>query len=336
MTTQHKTYTKQLVWQRLHSLLGLWIVIFLIEHLLTNSQSALLFGENGMGFIRAVNLIKNLPYLPFIELFLIGVPIVFHGILGIRILMSAKMNSFPGKHTRPTLTKYSRNLAYSFQRITAWILVFGIIAHVGFMRFYMHPSVATIGTQSNYFVRVTMDPGLYTVAQRLKVKLYNQSAIDKMGQTVRSEAKELEQMEEQVRAVWENRAPADPYDESTNQIVQKYQTLENQKIYFRALAEKTLSKKQVIAACPSYGTASLLIVRNAFQSVFISILYTIFVLASVYHGFNGLWTFMITWGIVLKMRAQSRAVNVCVGLMVLIGFFGLASIWGTYFINLRH
>ena len=336
MTTKQQTCPREFVWRRLHSLFGLWIVLFLIEHLLTNSQAALLLGENGKGFIRAVNLIKNLPYLPFVELFLIGVPILLHGILGIRILMTSKINSYPGNHTRPVLTKYSRNQAYSFQRITAWVLMVGIIAHVGFMRFYMHPSVANMGQQSIYFVRIKMDPGLYTVAQRLKVKLYNQSAIDQVGNTVNSEKEKLEQLEQKVRTIWENPITPDLYNKNTHEIMRQYQLLENQKIYFSALTKKTPSKEQVIAACPDFGTASLLIVRDAFQSIFKATLYTIFVLAAVYHGFNGFWTFMITWGIVLKMRSQSRAVNFCMGLMVVIGLLGMASIWGTYFINLRH
>lgn len=29
------------IWRRAHSLTGLWLVLFLIEHLLTNSQAAL-------------------------------------------------------------------------------------------------------------------------------------------------------------------------------------------------------------------------------------------------------------------------------------------------------
>lgn len=336
MTTKYQTHPREFVWRRLHSLFGMWIVLFLIEHLFTNSQAALLLGENGMGFVRAVNVIKNLPYLPFIEILLIGVPILFHGILGIRILITSKINAFPGNYTRPSLTKYSRNRAYSFQRMTAWILMVGIIAHVGFMRFYMHPSVANMGQQSIYFVRIGMDPGLYTVAQRLKVKLYNQAAIDRMEKTISSETEKLNQMEEEMRRIWENKATPDLYQSNTNEIVRQYQLLENQKLYFTALTKKTPSKKQVIAACADYGTASLLIVRDAFKSIFKSTLYTIFVLAAVYHGFNGFWTFMITWGVVLKMRSQSRAVNACMGLMVVIGLLGMASIWGTYFINLRH
>ena len=89
----------------------------------------------------------------------------------------------------------------------------------------------------------------------------------------------------------------------------------------------------MIAEAPDFGTAILLVVRDAFRSVFVSILYTIFVLATVFHAFNGLFTFFLTWGVVIKMRSQSQAVNWCVGIMVFMGFLGLASIWGTYILN---
>ena len=334
MTTRAEISLKEFAWRRVHSLLGLWIVLFLIEHMLTNSQAALLFGESGMGFIRAVNFIKNLPYLPVIEILLIGVPILFHGILGIRILMGSKINAFPGSKSRPNLTKYARNHAYSWQRITSWILLVGIIAHVGFMRFYMYPAIANMGKQSFYFVRIGIDPGLYAVAGRLKSTLYDEMAIEKVRERVKAQEKELEQMEAEVKR--QELQESEGYSKHQADLVAQYQVLENKKIYLKALTKKRLSKGQVIAQCLDFGTASLLTVRDAFKSIFKATLYTIFVLAAVYHGFNGFWTFMITWGIVLKMRSQSRAVNLCVGLMLLIGFLGLASIWGTYFINLRN
>ena len=116
----------------------------------------------------------------------------------------------------------------------------------------------------------------------------------------------------------------------------RYQHWEYQQAYLKGLEARTLSKGEVIAEAPDFGTATLLIVRDSFKSVFKAILYTIFVLAAVFHGFNGLWSFMISWGIVLKMRTQSKALNCCMGIMVVVGFLGLASIWGTYFINLRN
>jgi len=322
------------IWRRLHSLFGLGIVLFLIEHLITNSQAALLIGDNGEGFIRAVNFLKNLPYLPVIEILLLGVPILLHMVWGIRILMTSKMNTFSAQENRPVLKKYPRNHAYSWQRITSWILLIGIIGHVFFMRFYMYPTVVNQGNKSDYFVRVSMDSGLYSVADRLGVKLYNQGMVDAIRDHVESEAPQMEGVVRETKRI--QKTEVTKYSEDVDLVVSRYQRWEDQKTYLEGLEKRTLSSGQVIAEAPDFGTATLLIVRDAFKNVYIGVLYTIFVLSAVFHGFNGLWTFMISWGIVLKLRSQSRAVNLCVGLMLIIGFLGLASIWGTYFINLRN
>jgi len=334
MNEKAATIPREFVWRRLHSLFGLWLVVFLIEHLLTNSQAALLIGENGEGFIRAVNFLKNLPYLPVIEILLLGVPILLHALWGIRILLTSRMNSFPGRENLPVLKNYPRNHAYSWQRMTSWVLLVGIIAHIGFMRFYMYPTVVDQGQQSDYFVRITMDPGLYTVADRLGVKLYDQKEIDTLKHDIESRSLKMEGVVEDAERVQEG-ADSD-YSQSTDHLLSRYQSWENQKAFLKGLEKRSLSPGQVIAESPDFGTATLLIVRDSFKSVFIAVLYTIFVLSAVFHGFNGLWTFMITWGIVLKMRSQSRAVNCCTGIMLIVGFLGLASIWGTYFINLRN
>ena len=119
------------LWRRAHSLTGLWLVIFLIEHLLTNSQAALWIGDNGLGFIQAVNSLKELPHLQAIEIFLLGVPLLVHGLWGVKYLMTSKMNSFASDGSSPSLPQYPRNRAYTWQRITSWILLVGIAAHVG-------------------------------------------------------------------------------------------------------------------------------------------------------------------------------------------------------------
>ena len=72
--------------RRIHSLMGLSIVLFLFEHLLTNSQAALFVGDDGKGFIHSVNFIHSLPYLPFIEISLLAVPILTHIFLNFYVL----------------------------------------------------------------------------------------------------------------------------------------------------------------------------------------------------------------------------------------------------------
>jgi len=299
------------VWRRLHSLLGLWIVLFLIEHLFTNSQAALLIGDDGNGFVRAVNFLKSLPYLPVIEIVLLGVPILFHIIWGVRILMTSKMNSFPSNGSKPALTEYGRNHAYSWQRITSWILLVGIVLHVGYMRFYRYPDSVKQGLKTIYFVRLHDDPGLPTVADRLGANLFL--------------ASEIEEKQKEFKR----------FDIPSKTDALKYQTYKETRKWVNTLSKQSLTSNELIATTESFGVAELLIVRDSFSSIFKSILYTFFVLAAAFHAFNGLWTFMITWGVILSIRSQKSMVNVCYSIMLLIAFLGLAAVWGTYWMNLR-
>ncbi|MBK8269635.1 MAG: hypothetical protein IPK83_15580 [Planctomycetes bacterium] len=63
--------------------------MFLIEHLITNSMAA--YGPER--FNKSVQFIADLPFLPFLEIFGIFLPIAFHAIYGIKIAMSADYNS---------------------------------------------------------------------------------------------------------------------------------------------------------------------------------------------------------------------------------------------------
>ena len=322
------------IWRRIHSLFGLWLAIFLVEHLLTNSQAALFFGDNGKGFIYFVNILKNLPYLPVIEVSLLAIPILLHGYWGVLYIFKGKSNSKPSDGSKPSLTRFGRNHAYTWQRYTAWILLIGIIAHVGFMRFYLYPICLNQGATSSYFVRISMDPGLYTVADRLNVHLYDKSAIARAKQSVKDSegrkaafdaAKTYEEEDEDI-----------PYNQSTDEALTKLQDEQMEKKFVDALAKRKINDHQVIAVAENFGTATLLTVRDSFRNPITCVLYTIFVLAAAFHAYNGLWTFMITWGIVMRMRSQRRSVNLCVGIMLVMAFLGLAAIWGTYFVNLRH
>ena len=134
-TYQAPPIPQAFIWKRAHSLTGLWLVLFLIEHLLTNSQAALWIGDDGSSFIRAVDALKNLPYLQAIEIIFLGIPLLLHGLWGVRVLVTAKYNSFATNGSSPSLPQYSRNQAYTWQRITSWVLLIGIVAHVIHMRF---------------------------------------------------------------------------------------------------------------------------------------------------------------------------------------------------------
>lgn len=148
--------------RRLHSITGLFFVLFLCEHLITNSEAALWFGEDGISFIRSVNLLNSLPYLPLIELFLLGFPIAIHMGLGIAYLFEARFNSYRRKTSAPYLP-FPRNKAFTWQRITSVILVIGVFAHVLTMRFINRP----VEHSKKFYLTVEADAGLPSLIPRL-------------------------------------------------------------------------------------------------------------------------------------------------------------------------
>lgn len=266
MATEVRKIPAVFLLRRLHSLSGVFLALYLFEHLLTNSQAALYFGEDGKGFVDAVNWIHSLPFLGAIELGLLGFPIAVHLIWGVIYLHTGKMNSFSSDGSKPALPHYSRNHAYTWQRITSWILLFTLLGHVIHMRFLEYPKIEGPHT---YKVRLEHDSGLETLAKRLDVQLIPQEG------------------------------------------------------------------RRVIGVAKDFGTADLLVVRETFKMPVMMALYTIFVLAACFHGYNGLWTAMITWGITLTERSQMWMRRLAILLMVVVAFFGLAAIFGTYWFNLR-
>lgn len=293
------------IWRRLHSLTGLFLTLYLFEHLLINSQAALWIGDDGSGFVRAVNSIQELPYLRLIEIFLLGVPILIHMVWGIQRLQTSASNSWQTDGAQPALPDYPRNKAYTWQRITSWILLVAIIAHVVHMRFYEYPASAKVGSEKSYMVRLDKDSGLDTLAPRLDFKLLDRAQIERL-QVPPSSDNPIAQQEHEQRLNW-----------------------------LEAVEKRPLKKGQVIAVTKNYGTAELLMVRETFKMPLMLALYTLFVLSACFHGFNGLWTFMITWGVTLTESSQRLMRILSTALMCLVAFMGLAAIWGTYWINLK-
>ena len=303
-------------WRRLHSFAGLVLVIFIIFHLLTNSQAALYIGNDGAGFIREVNWIHDLPYLSVIEFLVLFVPLFIHGALGIRYLWTSQSNSWPSNGTKPAFPEYPRNQFYTWQRITSWILLIGIVLHVGQMRFAGYPASAEIGDKTYYMNTVSLDEGLYTLAARLDFTLMNEEMLSKE--------------QEAIAQMKYPEASTTPEDLLAAQLINQKQA------WGKTLESLKLRKGDVIAISPNFGTAELLLVRDTFKSPLMMGLYTGFVIAAVFHAFNGLWTFMIKWGLLLTDRSQRYMKWVSIGLMLIMGSLSLATIWLTYWINLRH
>lgn len=303
------------VWRRVHSLIGLWLVIFLVQHLLVNSQAALLVGDDGEGFIRSVNSLHSLSYLPVIEAVLLGLPILIHLVWGIQYLRTAAYNSVQTDGTRPSLPQYSRNRAYTWQRVTAWLLVIGVVAHVIHMRFIERPLVAQRGADKSYMVRVDADRGLYTLAARLDVQLLDANEVSDLRAIVRKARStpaetRLDLVEEQER-------------EQDEEWVNKASSL-------------ALGEDQLLVIAKNFGTAELLMVRDTFKQPLMLVLYTLLVVTACYHAFNGLWTFLIKWGVTLTARSQRTMAIVSHVLMLVVALLGLTAVWGTYWMNLKY
>ncbi len=320
-------------WRRLHSLTGLFLVLFLLEHLLTNSQAALFFGDDGAGFVHMVNGIHNLPYLPAIEVFLLGMPILVHAVWGVKYLMTSEPNSWGSQGEKAALGMYPRNRAYTFQRITSWILLVGIALHVYQMRWQNYPVSTGSGTQSHYMVPLSFDKGLYTVANRLYVDIYDTKKIASMEESFNGQLGNLpEELSLDNFFHLPKEVRYDSHEATTLLNEQKYQRF---KEWVETLKANPISETEVIAVSNNFGTATLLVVRDTFKEPAMLILYSIFVISATFHGFNGLWTFLITWGITLNPRSQQLAKKMTLGLMGLLTFMGLSAIWGTYWITLR-
>ena len=126
MTERASIDSPHFLLRRLHSLLGLLPVGgFVAFHLWENSQSrfgALHYNGEVVAFLQGMN------YLILLELFVIALPILFHGLYGLVIVVQA----------RPELARYRylRNWLYYMQRVSGvGILVF-LVIHVGLTRIH--------------------------------------------------------------------------------------------------------------------------------------------------------------------------------------------------------
>lgn len=301
---------KSFLARRFHSLFGLFLAGFLFFHLFTNSQAGLLIGDDGKGFIHAVNGIHETPYLIFVELFILGAPLLFHALWGIKYLRTAEFNSFGGDGKHPYLPEYGRNRAYTWQRITSWILLVGVLLHVVQMRIVQSPESVQVGSERQYLLRVAHDPGLDTVAARLGVTVLDQGEVENRVSAFKKERQQLE-----------------------NPVLE--QAYAEKKKFSEMLERMRPAESERIVTADNFGTVELLMLRDTFKNPIMILLYTIFVFAACFHAYNGLWTFCITWGMTISPRSQGMVLKASTFLMGIVAFFGLSAIYLTYWINLR-
>lgn len=111
--------------RKIHSLLGVIpLGAFFLEHMITNFSAV----EGGAeGFTDSVLWLNSLPLVFFLELFLIWLPLLYHGVYGLYIAYQAK----------PNVGRYNleRNWRYTLQRITGVITFIFVIWHVFETRF---------------------------------------------------------------------------------------------------------------------------------------------------------------------------------------------------------
>ncbi|HEX6594574.1 MAG TPA: succinate dehydrogenase cytochrome b558 subunit [Bacillota bacterium] len=110
---------REFFYKRLHSLLGVIpIGVFLVQHLFVNHFAV--YGEES--FNKAAGFMGALPFGILLEIFIIYLPILFHAVLGVYIVLDARNNV--GKYS------YARNWLFYLQRITGVITLIFIAWHV--------------------------------------------------------------------------------------------------------------------------------------------------------------------------------------------------------------
>ncbi len=130
--------SKTFVFRKLHQLSGIMpLGIFLLEHFYTNSKA--LSGRND--FNNAVGDLQSIPYVLFVEIGGIFIPLLYHAFYGMLITLEWRPNNlnYP----------YGRNWFYTIQRITGIILFVFILFHVLNFRFGLIPGLNTMSVATH-------------------------------------------------------------------------------------------------------------------------------------------------------------------------------------------
>lgn len=115
---------REFLLRRLHSMLGIVpIGLFLVQHLIINHFAT----QGAEAFNAASHFMANLPFVIFLEIFVIYLPIMFHAFYGVYIAFTSRNNV--GKYS------YMRNILFKAQRYTGVFLVIFIAWHVFETRF---------------------------------------------------------------------------------------------------------------------------------------------------------------------------------------------------------
>ena len=122
--------SRNFILRKLHQLSGIVpLGIFLLEHFYTNSKAL----TGAKDFNSAVVDLQSIPYILFVEIGGIFIPLIYHAVYGLVITVEARPNNLA--------YPYPRNWFYLIQRITGVILFFFITFHVLNFRFGMIPGL---------------------------------------------------------------------------------------------------------------------------------------------------------------------------------------------------
>src|ERR1051325_10152463 len=130
--------SRTFILRKLHQLSGIVpLGAFLLEHFYTNSKAMTGPGD----FNKAVAELQSIPYILFIEIGVIFIPLIYHAVYGLVITIEARPNNlhYP----------YARNWFYTIQRATGIILFFFITFHVMNFRFGLIPGLNTLSVARN-------------------------------------------------------------------------------------------------------------------------------------------------------------------------------------------
>ena len=131
--------------RKLHQLTGILpLGVFLLEHFYTNSKAlgSIAAGRSGLQqFNEAVADLQSIPYVLFVEILGIFVPLIYHGIYGLIITYQGRPNV--GSYD------YLRNWMYLIQRVTGVILFLFITFHVLNFRFGLVPGLNELPVADN-------------------------------------------------------------------------------------------------------------------------------------------------------------------------------------------
>lgn len=121
---QENSNIKGYVFRKLHSLAGIIpLGFFLAFHLIANAINMAGAGQ----YIFFVQIMMNLPFLMILEVLVIFLPLLLHGIMGLYIVFTGKNN--------PQKYGYFRNWMFFIQRISGVIIFVFLIRHLATIKF---------------------------------------------------------------------------------------------------------------------------------------------------------------------------------------------------------